>query len=708
MKAILDIECTWTILPNTKKTNPSPYLADNKLVSVGLISFDDQGETGTDYFMFNHKELIKSCQAESAALLQDKLDKLELVIGHNLKFDMSWLYECGFTYNGSLYDTMIAEYVFCKGVKQPLSLAMSCERYGLEAKSDVLSKYIAEGINVDEMPLQELIDYGIQDLIVTKQLYHKQQELIATSDEHAYMAKAIKLMNETLPALIDMERNGICIDQAELALVETEYRKEHAELTYNLKEMIVEVMGAEPYNLDSSEDLSCILYSRKINSKEEWKDIFNLGTELRGSVRKVKYAKRYSDSNFINIVRESTTRLHKTNSKQCEVCHGAGRIRKTKKDGADFKKESICKECTGSGYLYMPLSSYAGYRITPLGSEFATIGGFSTDKLTLIELMADPTIGDKAKIFMKMLLRLNSIDSYLKHFVDGINKNLIGNVLHTRFNQCITATGRLSSSNPNFQNLPRGKTFPIRKVLISRFVGGKILSVDFKQLEFRVAALMANDEQAIRDLLNNVDIHQMTAEVIFNKPKKDCTVDEWSAFRQLAKAHTFKPLYGGIKGNPGEEAYYKAFLRKYKGIADWQLKLEHEALHTKQIKSPSGRIYAFPAVERLANGSVRGHTQIKNYIVQGFATGDINPVALINIHKEIKVCNLKSKLFLTVHDDISCDVHPDEVEIMITIYKSVFNNMSKLINDWFGITSSVPIEGDFSLGNNWLDKKEVA
>lgn len=700
MNLLLDIECTWTKPAGAKRENPSPYLSTNSLVSVGYIFFNDEGVLSKDYLIFNHTTCNKGCQAENFKKLQEVINKSKLIIGHNLKFDMSWLYECGFKYHGSMYDTMIAEYVFSKGLKQPINLDASCARYGLEAKLDILETYRHQGVNTDAVPLNELIEYGEQDIIITKQLYEKQQSLMALSPDHAYMKKAVSLMNDMLPVIIDMERNGIHIDLKELDRVEKLYKDEYITLEKELNKIVVEVMGHTPINLESPEHLSWILYSRKVKDKVKWKEIFNLGSEIRNSVSKVKYSKRMSLNEFRQTYNAHTDKLYKTEAKQCEVCNGAGRIRKTKADGNPFKNESACKACEGCGFNYISTGVFAGFKLSPLGSDYTSVGGFSTDKVTILELLQKTDLPDKAKQFLNMFLRINSISTYLNTFVDGIRRNVHENILHCSFNQCITATGRLSSSNPNFQNLPRGKTFPVRKVITSRFEGGKILSVDFKQLEFRVAAILAKDEQAKADILNSVDIHAFTRDTI--------TAAGQPMDRQDAKIRTFKPLYGGIKGTPAEEAYYRSFLLKYKGIDAWQHALEDEALNTRQIKSPSGRIYAFPNVRRLPNGNILGHTQIKNYIVQGFATGDISPIAMINIFEMMQHFNMKSKIILAVHDDVTADVHPDEIEQMIKIFKAVFKEMNNLIYQRFGVKTDIPIEGEFSLGNNWLEKKEIA
>lgn len=698
-KAIVDIECSWTILPNNKRPNPSPYIETNKLVSVGVLCFNDSGIITEDYLIFNHNDWNHETGYLENTRLKLLLASVDLVIGHNLKFDMSWLYETGFEYTGKLYDTMICEYVFSKGLKRPLNLDDSCKRYGLDTKSDVLGDYRNKGINTHEVPLQELIEYGKQDIAITYQLYNKQQELIANDADSKYMEKAVTLMNDTLPAIIQMERNGIHIDLHELDKVEKEYREEYNNLCSKLQQITIDVMGHTPINLDSPEDLSCVIFSRKVKDKTSWKEFFNLGSELRNSVVKVKYSRRMSESAFVDYVRANTDRIRKTEASQCQTCLGKGKIRRQKKNGGDFKKDSICPYCQGAGLIYTPTSSYAGLRLFPLGSEFTAVGGFSTDKITLLELLKQD-ISDKAKDFITALLRMNAISTYLSTFVYGIRKNVKYNILHSSFNQCLTATGRLSSSQPNFQNLPRAKTFPIRKVVKSRWPEGKILSVDFKQLEFRVAAILSKDKQAEEDILNDIDIHVFTRDTI--------TAAGQPMDRQDAKIRTFKPLFGGIKGTEAEEAYYKAFLIKYSGIDEWQKALENEALNTKQIKSPSGRIYAFPNVRRLPSGGVLGHTQIKNYMVQGLATGDINPVALIELHKNFIFEKFNSKIILSVHDDITIDVYPGEEEKVIKSVQRIFNSMNYFVKHYFNIDTVIPIEGEISIGSDWLNKTTIA
>ena len=201
--------------------------------------------------------------------------------------------------------------------------------------------------------------------------------------------------------------------------------------------------------------------------------------------------------------------------------------------------------------------------------------------------------------------------------------------LHVGLTQHITATGRFSGRNPNMQNMPRGGTFPVKRVFISRWEGGHDFEADFAQLEFRAAAFLAQDETAMHEIDTGFDVHSYTAKVITDAGQKTS--------RQEGKAHTFAPLFGatGYGRSKAEEAYYIHFIEKYKGIAAWHKNLADEAVRFNKITNVSGRQYAFPDVERNQRGGVTHFTMIKNYPVQGFATGDVVPVVLIELEERL-------------------------------------------------------------------------
>jgi DNA polymerase I-like protein with 3'-5' exonuclease and polymerase domains len=248
--------------------------------------------------------------------------------------------------------------------------------------------------------------------------------------------------------------------------------------------------------------------------------------------------------------------------------------------------------------------------------------------------------------------------------------------------------------------MPRGGTFPVKKVFVSRWKGGKILEADFAQLEFRTAAYLSQDKVAINEIKTGFDVHAYTASVI--------SASGQSTTRQEAKAHTFAPLYGatGFGRTEAEAKYYQDFTKKYKGIALWHSRLAKEALENRTITTPSGRQFSFPDVERRRSGSISHFTQIKNYPVQSFATADIVPLILVNIEDRLQ--SLNSCIVNTVHDSIVIDVHPDEINKVVHTIKTINQDIINIVNQQFGIDFNVPLLLESKIGNNWLDTKDVA
>jgi len=239
----------------------------------------------------------------------------------------------------------------------------------------------------------------------------------------------------------------------------------------------------------------------------------------------------------------------------------------------------------------------------------------------------------------------------------------------------------------------------VKRVFISRWEGGQIMECDFAQLEFRVAAFLSQDSTAMQEIETGFDVHSYTAKVISDAGQP--------TERQAAKEHTFAPLFGATGyGRPkAVAAYYEHFTKKYKGVAKWHKKLGDEAMRFLKITNVSGRQYAFPDVSRRESGSVTHFTMIKNYPVQGFATGDIVPVVLLEFEKLLEP--LQSCLVNTVHDSMVIDVHPDEVQKVLTIVENINENLNCVIKDAYDIEMNVPLLLEAKIGKNWLDTMDV-
>ena len=477
------------------------------------------------------------------------------------------------------------------------------------------------------------------------------------------------------------------MDTESLKQVQSEFEKEKANVEKRLSSQVKKLMGDTQINLNSPEQMSWVIYSRKPKDKTTWLNNF---TPYMGKV------------DFNKTIKENSNIVYKTIAVKCSVCYGAGFIKKIKKDGTPYKNDTKCSECDGSGYLFKPTQSIAGLKFNAPTAKWVSANGFSVNKnmLGILQSVAKRNNSMAAYNFLADLQRLSALDTYLSSFVEGINTYLKDDgKLHVRLLQHRTATGRFSGAEPNMQNMPRGGTFPVKKVFISRWEGGMIMEADFAQLEFRTAAYLAQDETAMKEIENGFDVHSYTAKVISEAGQK--------ITRQEAKGHTFAPLFGatGFGRSSAEAAYYEQFTKKYKGIASWHSRLAKEAVTHFKIKTPSGREFAFPDVARRIKGGVTYFTQIKNYPVQSFATADIVPLILMDIDKRLE--GYKSCVVNTVHDSIVIDIHPNEIDTVKSIIKSTNKDMTSTINNHFNIDLNVPLLLEAKIGNNWLDMQDV-
>ena len=499
----------------------------------------------------------------------------------------------------------------------------------------------------------------------------------------------LRLSFEMADTLSRIERNGLRINLDTLDQIEKQYQEELDALELRLNDMAREAMGDTPISLTSPDDRSMLLYSRKVKDKTTWSNLFNLGMERRGATMKPKQRTRMSGKDFRIAVRNNTDVVYRTIGEQCRTCVGFGKVRPVRKDGTPSKALRICKTCGGKGVLYRPTNEVAGFKMVPRNVRDVAAAGFKTDKDTLAE--REMELSGSAREFASAYVRYNALRMYLGTFVEGMKNNVDDHgIIHPEFMQCVTATGRLSSRNPNFQNMPRGNTFEIRKVVESRFENGKIIEGDYSQLEFRVAGFLAQDEQAYVDVREGTDVHSYTAGVI------GCS-------RQEAKAHTFKPLYGGTTGTEDQQRYYRAFKEKYGGVSTWHEDLQREAVEKRVVTLPSGRQYAFPDARWTKYGTATHRTNICNYPVQGFATADLLPAALVRLDRLFTENNLQSVICNTVHDSIVIDCHPDEKGICVKLMREAMLSLPEETVRRYGVEYDMPVEIEIKMGDNWLD-----
>ena len=273
--------------------------------------------------------------------------------------------------------------------------------------------------------------------------------------------------------------------------------------------------------------------------------------------------------------------------------------------------------------------------------------------------------------------------------------------VHTDYMQTVAATGRLSSNNPNLQNIPirteRGRL--IRKAFVARDENYTLLSADYSQIELRIIAAMCGEENMIKAFQNNEDIHKSTAAKVFNVPLDEVTKEQ----RSHAKTVNFGIIYGvsafGLSNQTNLsrkesaeliEAYYQTY-PKLKSFMSSQVDFARENGYVETI---SGRRRYLKDINS-ANAIVRGGAERNavNAPIQGSAA-DIIKIAMISIHKKLTSENWKSKMLLQVHDELVFDVHNSELERIQPMIKYEMENAFKM---------AVPLDVEIGLGKNWLE-----
>ena len=683
MRLVLDVENTTT--KRDDKLHLDPFEPDNYLVQVGYLDADDP-EATLSIRTLDHNESKDDIGFERLEI-QWTLDNTKLLIMHNAQHDLMWLWECGYKYDGDIYDTMLGEYILDRGQRRGLSLEACAERRQLTfKKQDTLKKYFKEGKNTNEIPYEELCDYLKYDLLTTCELFHAQERDFLLP-EASSLSTVKRVTFNTCKTLTEIYMAGFKVDLQELERVAKEYEHEKAEIETRLQKKVRELMGDTPINLRSPEQKSQVLFSRRVHDKKEWADLFEF---------------TQTQEEFKDAVAANSSPIYRTTAYTCTSCEGQGKVFRTKKDGTKFARANRCKDCDAQGYKLKNREQVAGLRFTAPSKKWVSANGFNTgkDELDVLSSTAKQNRMDEAISFLSDLKRHNAISSYLSAFVNGIRTYTKDNgFLHVGLTQHITATGRFSGRNPNMQNMPRGGTFPVKKVFVSRFNNGLIMEADFAQLEFRTAAFLAQDETAMQEISTGFDVHAYTAKVITDAGQPTS--------RQAAKEHTFAPLFGasGYGRTKAEATYYKHFNDKYKGIANWHSNLAEEALEHMKITNISGRQYAFPDVTRRHSGVPTHFTMIKNYPVQGFATGDVVPVVLNEMHERLR--HMKSCLVNTVHDSMVVDVHPDEKDLVLSMVWTMNQDLNKIIEETYGIDMNVPMLLEAKIGKNWLDTVDV-
>ena len=321
--------------------------------------------------------------------------------------------------------------------------------------------------------------------------------------------------------------------------------------------------------------------------------------------------------------------------------------------------------------------------------------GYSTDVSVLEELA-------KKHELPKILLDYRQLTKLKSTYVDALPKliNPKTGRVHTSFNQTITATGRLSSSDPNLQNIPiRTKVGRrIRKAFIPGAADHVILDADYSQIELRIMAHLSQDEALIESFRNDEDVHRRTAAMVFDLPLEEVTEDH----RRTAKVVNFGIMYGmgayglsqrlDISVNEAEE-FIHGYFASYPKVHDYMLHSIQEAREKGYVTTMLNRRRYLPEIasENRQVQQFAERTAI-NTPIQGTAA-DLIKVAMVRIAKRMAEERLRSKMILQVHDELVFEVPNDEIDVMTKLVRQEMEGAIEL---------RVPVKVDVSVGEDWL------
>ena len=620
-----------------------PMHPDNKVVAYGLYLL-------RTYVTYDAGEFDGAIQRISHEVI---------LCGHNFSFDLMYLFKQSTALKAKLqehkiWDTQLAEYILSGQRTKFSSLDELSVKYGLPLKDDTIKKYFQAGLGSEKIPPEELIPYLEQDVINTKAIAQAQYKRAVAAGQ----LMLIETQMEALHATTEMQFNGLHVDKVRLDEYTVEVVDNFVDVKLNL-----EALAAG--------------YVEDINSPKQWSQFF----------------------------------------------FGGKKRIKVKEEVGVYKNGNAKFKLVEKTVVIKPFINY----VPDPEKVSAKTGQISVDDSVLNDMLKH-TFDAKAIAIINGLLKYRELAKQLSTYVQGLSKHIIGDFIHGKLNHTATVTGRLSSTNPNLQNISNN---PIKQIFNSRynlFSEGVIIEVDFNQLEVVALAHVTKDKQLIADISSGVDIHSALYKDMFGRmPTKE--------ERKPFKSRTFQLIYGaGAKaiskqaGCTLDEAkkFVDVFYGRYKEVGKWHTEFAamveskatndlnedgfREKFRTYVHQTETGRKFCFSEYYNEDSWSTRTYnfspTEFKNYPVQGLATGDIVPMMLGVIFRQL-IGRDDVKMVNTVHDSLMFDVMSDSSDAFITEITTILKCTHMYFEETFKIPLALKLNAGASVGKNWFDMKEL-
>jgi DNA polymerase I-like protein with 3'-5' exonuclease and polymerase domains len=595
-----------------------------------------------------------------------------LIVGANLSFDLSWAArKLGTTpaylmRGRRIWDVCLAEYILQRQRVRMPSLDKCAELRGLEIRKDSsVSESIKSGVCPSSIPMPVLKEYHAQDLEVTHQVFLAQ---FAEAKERG-MLPLIWSQMEALVATTEMQYNGILVDTVALQ----EYRDKLIAKTKHLEGAFTETLSfASKDHVGVREFLhhnGHLAADEVLNSNKQLSLLF-FGGEI--AVKETHVVGTYKNG--------------KPKTKILEVKY----------------------PITGT---YLP---------GPHGAKATKLGYYTVDDAVLKSIAMQP---DSAALAASIVREYREAHKQLSTYVDGTTKHLHkDNRVHCSFNHNVTLTGRLSCSSPNLQNQSDGE---IKRCYIPTD-GYVFVEFDYSQLEVVGLAILSKDKQLLHDIETGTDIHTALYEDMY---KRTPTTAERKAFKPL----TFGLIYGAGANTMAENSgisraeaarFMATFYSRYPQVEVYHKNLQAEA-KVRRIptadktplglprgkyvhRMPTGREYEFYEYDPVGPWSTKGSfspTELKNWPIQGWSTGDVVPLMVGYVVREIT----NSKWYrlirpvVTVHDSIMFEVRQDVLEEARNYLVELMSKTRQVYADQFGQDIGIDLKTEHKTGLNWKE-----
>lgn len=677
--AIVDVETT--VHNNTIGSNKAfPFHPDNRIVLTGVR---ERISTKPD-------ALVNISSPWATPLNGIGGLHTKVLVGHNFSFDLHYLRKhkylmmeddgaggahdidlINWLVKNSIWDTQVAEYILSgQSILYP-SLDGCAFKYDADLKDDRLKIIWNAGYQTEDINKEMLSEYLEGDLEATEIVYHEQMKLAEKSGQ----LPLIQAMNRAVISYHDIEYNGMCIDLDLLS----EQKDEVTVLRDVTLDMLKSQLPSDIQdyvNFGSSEQLSVLLFGGVFN----WIEKEQVGVYKTG----------------VNV--------------------GEPRYRNHKKSMPDpFLK------------------------LTPKDEWKNNKGSYNTSDDVFAYLLNDSTLKPLVHQFVGGLQDVRGYEKELNSYYNKIPDLICeGNLIHPNINNTATSTSRLSENQPNLQNISSKGDSKLKKAFVSRWgEEGWIVEADYSQLEVIGLAYSCRDSQLIADIQAGIDMHTVTQRKVQHLLPTHMNDKEQ---RRLVKGINFGLLYGGgvtklakISGLPSAviKTIKQTLYDTYPGIKEWQ---DHNVELVNQSKTrlfekskggypiskgtlwtDTGRVYtfkegdAFPWQKAMGITTDFNRSQICNYPIQGFATGDIVPTVIGELHQKLytTIPSLSENCLMinTVHDSIMFDVHEDYINTACNLIKDVMESAPKLMGDVYGMNFDLPLKVEVTKGRNWKEQE---